>query len=107
MAENKQPVVEMKNIVRRFGTVEALRGVDFEVRQGDAGDAQAGDQAQQPLALLLRGVLRYRVEARAHLVEQVDQLRRGDGRARTRRGGVRGRRWGVRASPDSTVAHMP
>jgi len=36
MDDNGRPVVvEMKNIVKRFGTVEALRGVDFRVRKGE------------------------------------------------------------------------
>ncbi len=44
---NGQPiVVDMKNIVKRFGTVEALRGVDFKVKKGEVralmGDNGAG-----------------------------------------------------------------
>ncbi|MGB0386430.1 MAG: ATP-binding cassette domain-containing protein [Ardenticatenaceae bacterium] len=39
-------IVDMKNIVKRFGTVEALRGVDFTVRKGEVralmGDNGAG-----------------------------------------------------------------
>ena len=48
MAEgNSQPVVvEMKQIERRFGSVVALRGVDFTVRKGEVralmGDNGAG-----------------------------------------------------------------
>lgn len=41
-----RPVVEMKGIVRRFGTVVALRGIDFTVRKGEVralmGDNGAG-----------------------------------------------------------------
>ena len=45
--ENGQPVVvEMKQIERRFGSVVALRGVDFTVRKGEVralmGDNGAG-----------------------------------------------------------------
>lgn len=59
MAEvNNQPVVvEMKNIVKRFGTVEALRGVDFKVRKGEVralmGDNGAG---KSTLIKILTGV---------------------------------------------------
>ncbi len=56
--ENGQPlVVSMKNIVRRFGTVEALRGVDFNVRKGEVralmGDNGAG---KSTLIKVLTGV---------------------------------------------------
>ena len=44
--ENQPVIVDMKNIVKRFGTVEALRGVDFQVRKGEVrallGDNGAG-----------------------------------------------------------------
>ncbi len=55
---NGQPiVVDMKNIVKRFGTVEALRGVDFEVRKGEVralmGDNGAG---KSTLIKVLTGV---------------------------------------------------
>ena len=53
-----QPViVQMRNIVKRFGTVEALRGVDFEVRKGEVralmGDNGAG---KSTLIKVLTGV---------------------------------------------------
>ena len=57
-SENGQPVVvEMKSIVRRFGSVEALRGVDFSVRKGEVralmGDNGAG---KSTLIKVLTGV---------------------------------------------------
>lgn len=60
MSENGQSiVVEMKNIVKRFGTVEALRGVDFTVRKGEVralmGDNGAG---KSTLIKVLTGVHR-------------------------------------------------
>lgn len=56
--ESEQPVVvAMKDIVRRFGTVEALRGVDFNVRKGEVralmGDNGAG---KSTLIKVLTGV---------------------------------------------------
>ncbi len=58
MDDNGRPVVvEMKNIVKRFGTVEALRGVDFRVRKGEVralmGDNGAG---KSTLIKVLTGV---------------------------------------------------
>ena len=58
MSNNGQPViVDMKNIVKRFGTVEALRGVDFTVRKGEVralmGDNGAG---KSTLIKVLTGV---------------------------------------------------
>ncbi|MFT5195863.1 MAG: simple sugar transport system ATP-binding protein [Candidatus Promineifilaceae bacterium] len=65
VAEKKQvdlfadePVIaEMKNVVKRFGTVEALRGVDFTVRKGEVralmGDNGAG---KSTLIKVLTGV---------------------------------------------------
>ena len=50
-------IVDMKDIVRRFGTVEALRGVDFTVRKGEVralmGDNGAG---KSTLIKVLTGV---------------------------------------------------
>ena len=50
-------VVDMKNIVMRFGTVEALRGVDFQLRKGEVralmGDNGAG---KSTLIKVLTGV---------------------------------------------------
>lgn len=50
-------IVEMKGIVKRFGTVEALRGVDFMVRKGEVralmGDNGAG---KSTLIKVLTGV---------------------------------------------------
>jgi simple sugar transport system ATP-binding protein len=56
--ENGQPImVEMKGIVKRFGTVEALLDVDFTVRQGEVrallGDNGAG---KSTLIKILTGV---------------------------------------------------
>jgi simple sugar transport system ATP-binding protein len=55
---NGQPVVvDMRNIVKRFGTVEALLGVDFKVRKGEVralmGDNGAG---KSTLIKVLTGV---------------------------------------------------
>ena len=50
-------IVDMKNVVKRFGTVEALRGVDFTVRKGEVralmGDNGAG---KSTLIKVLTGV---------------------------------------------------
>lgn len=50
-------IVDMKNIVKRFGTVEALRGVDFQIRKGEVralmGDNGAG---KSTLIKVLTGV---------------------------------------------------
>ncbi|MFK7804848.1 MAG: ATP-binding cassette domain-containing protein [Anaerolineae bacterium] len=50
-------IAEMKNVVKRFGTVEALRGVDFKVRKGEVralmGDNGAG---KSTLIKVLTGV---------------------------------------------------
>ncbi len=60
MSENGQErpiVIRMKNIVKRFGTVEALRGIDFTVRKGEVralmGDNGAG---KSTLIKVLTGV---------------------------------------------------
>lgn len=54
---NEPVIAEMKNVVKRFGTVEALRGVDFKVRKGEVralmGDNGAG---KSTLIKVLTGV---------------------------------------------------
>ena len=54
---NDPVIVDMKDVVKRFGTVEALRGVDFQVRKGEVralmGDNGAG---KSTLIKVLTGV---------------------------------------------------
>lgn len=54
---NEPVIVDMKDIVKTFGTVEALRGVDFQVRKGEVralmGDNGAG---KSTLIKVLTGV---------------------------------------------------
>ena len=54
---NESVIVDMQNVVKRFGTVEALRGVDFQVRKGEVralmGDNGAG---KSTLIKVLTGV---------------------------------------------------
>ena len=79
----QQPlVVEMKNIVKRFGTVEALGGVDFEVRKGQVqalmGDNGAG---KSTLIKVLTGVYPA-TSGEIYLDGQLVQIQSpGDGRA--------------------------
>lgn len=46
MAAAGKPIIELKNIVKRFGNVEALSGVSLTVRKGEVlgllGDNGAG-----------------------------------------------------------------
>ena len=46
MAAQGEPIVELRNIVKRFGNVEALSGVTMSVRRGEVlgllGDNGAG-----------------------------------------------------------------
>ena len=46
MSDDKEPIVELRNIVKRFGSVEALSGVSMSVRRGEVlgllGDNGAG-----------------------------------------------------------------
>ena len=54
---NQPVIVDMKGVTKRFGTVEALRGVDFQVRKGEVralmGDNGAG---KSTLIKVLTGV---------------------------------------------------